>query len=132
MADFVNIECGCCKMIWGMPRYFYDAQMKLCEKGSFFCPTGHERHFIRGETEETKLRRQLNQKIQNEAYLESRIEEEKQAKEDLERKNAAQRGVVIRMKNRSAHGVCLCCNRSFSDLARHMQTKHPDFKKGVA
>jgi hypothetical protein len=26
-----------------------------------------------------------------------------------------------------ANGVCVCCNRSFKNLAAHMQTKHPEF-----
>lgn len=34
-----------------------------------------------------------------------------------------------RTKNRIAKGVCPCCSRTFLDLQRHMQTKHPDFTK---
>jgi hypothetical protein len=36
-------------------------------------------------------------------------------------------GQVTRIKNRVKNGVCICCNRSFSDLHQHMLTKHPDF-----
>lgn len=38
------------------------------------------------------------------------------------------KGVATRLKNRAAHGVCPCCNRTFQQLARHMSAKHPDFK----
>lgn len=33
-----------------------------------------------------------------------------------------------RIKNRVKNGVCPCCNRTFENLARHMQAKHSDFK----
>lgn len=32
-----------------------------------------------------------------------------------------------RLRKRASAGVCPCCNRTFSQLARHMQTKHPTF-----
>ena len=33
---------------------------------------------------------------------------------------------------RVEHGVCPCCKRSFSALARHMATKHPEYADGSA
>jgi len=30
-----------------------------------------------------------------------------------------------RVKRRINGGVCTCCNRTFTNLARHMKTKHP-------
>ena len=44
-----------------------------------------------------------------------------------ERSHAATRGHLTRAKkqvHRAEHGVCPHCNRSFQNLARHMQTKH--------
>lgn len=29
-------------------------------------------------------------------------------------------------QTRIGAGICPCCNRTFSQLARHMQSKHPD------
>ncbi len=37
---------------------------------------------------------------------------------------------MTKVKKRAANGVCPCCNRTFSDLARHMKAKHPDFAEG--
>lgn len=45
------------------------------------------------------------------------------------RQLSAARGQVTRIKNRVGNGVCPCCNRSFGNLHRHMQTKHPGWKK---
>jgi predicted RNA-binding Zn-ribbon protein involved in translation (DUF1610 family) len=33
---------------------------------------------------------------------------------------------TARLKARVQRGVCPCCKRSFPDLKRHMQTKHPE------
>lgn len=30
-------------------------------------------------------------------------------------------------KKRASAGVCPCCNRTVSQMARHMQAKHPDY-----
>tara|TARA_Y100000310_G_scaffold338946_1_gene430083 strand:- start:1163 stop:1354 length:192 start_codon:yes stop_codon:yes gene_type:complete len=37
------------------------------------------------------------------------------------------KGQVTKLKNRAKAGVCPCCNRTFQNLSRHMETKHPDF-----
>lgn len=37
------------------------------------------------------------------------------------------KGQLAKVKNRVKNGVCPCCNRSFSDLRRHMESKHPDY-----
>jgi len=47
--------------------------------------------------------------------------------ERTERRLSAQKGVTTRIKNRVANGVCPCCKRSFTDLRRHMETKHPKY-----
>ena len=31
---------------------------------------------------------------------------------------------------RTGNGVCPCCKRSFTNLRRHMNTKHPNFSRG--
>jgi hypothetical protein len=52
---------------------------------------------------------------------------EREAKEQAERRLSATRGVVTRIRNRVANGVCPCCNRTFADLHRHMASQHPEF-----
>jgi hypothetical protein len=55
-----------------------------------------------------------------------------QATKDLleheEKSHAATRGHLTRQRKRAQAGICPCCNRSFQQLARHMKTKHPDFR----
>jgi hypothetical protein len=94
---------------------------------SFHCPWGHSQCFVEGETEEQKLRRQVQRMKQNEAYLEDR-RREAEARADKERHRAnGYKGHATRISKRVKNGVCVCCNRTFADLARHMSTKHPTF-----
>lgn len=37
----------------------------------------------------------------------------------------AARATAEKVTNRAAVGLCVCCNRSFRNLARHMKAKHP-------
>lgn len=122
-------HCYTCKMEFGMSDSFHDSMLRLKESGKFFCPAGHSQHYVTGEHPQDALRRERDRLLQEQARLNDRIREEREAKEAEQRKNTATRGVVTRMKNRSANGVCLCCNRTFSDLQKHMKTKHPEFKK---
>jgi hypothetical protein len=94
---------------------------------TFHCPWGHPQHFVEGETEEQKLRREVNQLRQNKAYLEDRRREaEEQAKKERYRANGY-KGHATRISKRVKAGVCICCNRTFQNLADHMATKHPTF-----
>jgi hypothetical protein len=50
----------------------------------------------------------------------------------LDKELVAQRGQTTKARNqleRVGNGVCPCCTRSFTNLRRHMATKHPGFKK---
>src|SRR5690606_15231496 len=39
----------------------------------------------------------------------------------------AMRVQLLKERQRFANGVCPCCNRSFTNVARHMRTQHPDY-----
>ena len=48
---------------------------------------------------------------------------------DAETRAAAAKAREHRLKRRVAAGTCPCCQRTVAQLARHMQTKHPDYGK---
>ena len=80
-----------------------------------FCPLGHE--FVFGDTTEERLRRERDRN----AALRARLD---QAQASL----TAQKAATTRVKNklkRVEAGVCPHCNRTFQNLARHMESKHP-------
>lgn len=123
LATETCIKCG---VLFAMPET-WQAEFRRTHQ-IFMCPAGHSQ-FYPGETDAEKLRKQVAQLQttieRNEAY-EATLRAEKS---ELRRKCSAVRGVVTRIKNRVGAGVCPCCNRSFQCLARHMETKHPDFRQ---
>jgi hypothetical protein len=86
-----------------------------------YCPLGHS--FVFGDTNEAKLKRERDRAARVQAQLDQANAAEK-----------AQRAAKTRFRNerdklrtRAAAGVCPCCGRTFKQLARHMQSKHPDW-----
>lgn len=102
------------------------------DQKSFYCPNGHGQSYC--ESTEQKLRAQLAQDAKTRERLETEI---RHANEEVARQRmyaamskrsaSAMRGEVTKIKNRAAAGVCPCCHRTISQMARHMATKHPDF-----
>ncbi len=130
MPLFDEEQCCSCFVTFGVPRG-YSAKRQQ-DKQPFWCPNGHSMSYTQSEAD--RLRAELQKQQQATAKALADAERERQwraeAREDaraLERRLAAQRGVTTRMKNRVAHGVCPCCNRTFQNLQRHMATKHGGF-----
>jgi hypothetical protein len=84
------------------------------EGKSAYCPLGHS--FVYGETNADKLEAERKRHKATRDLLAAE-----------ERSHSTTRGHLTRAKKRSAAGVCPCCNRTFSQLARHMSAKHPDY-----
>lgn len=112
--------CITCGIEIILPRWFKAQALKERSKKPFFCPNGHSQHFI-GETEAERLAKLLDLERQ-----ESQRQRERVAARD--RSLSAVKGQITKIKNRVGNGVCPCCNRSFTNLRRHMSTKHPAYK----
>lgn len=109
--------CGECGIPFAMPEELLDWARKT-PSVTWYCPNGHSRHFP-GRTMEQKLR-----------DAKEREQATRELLEHEQRSNAATRGHLTRKKKqleRVANGVCPCCSRHFTNLERHMTTKHPDF-----
>lgn len=88
---------------------------------TFYCPAGHPQHYIAKFNEE-KLREQLeNERKQRQQ------EEERLYNLYLDELNKSNK--LNRQLKRIHKGICPCCNRSFTNLKRHMETKHPEIMK---
>ncbi len=123
----VSEECCHCGMLFGMTADFQRWRRKDHEW--FYCPRGHKQYYD-SKSDEEELRDQLalKQKVLDDARR--RITQATQRAATAERKRAAQKGQVTKLKNRIKNGVCPCCNMTFKDLARHMLSKHPEFANG--
>ena len=112
-------DCVSCGIAFGVPDEFDDRRRD--DGKTFYCPNGHTLSY--GNT----LAKQLKAEREKTARLTARIDQERAERESAQRRAAAARGQVTKIKRRVGRGVCPCCNRSFADLAAHMQTKHPGF-----
>lgn len=119
LVTLVAETCCDCGMAFGMSSEFRDRMLANRYK-SFYCPAGHSQHYL-GESEADKYRRIAQQE-------EARADDLRAQRDRRERQLAAARGRITKIKNRVAAGVCPCCSRTFSNLARHMAGKHPDYK----
>jgi len=124
VGTLVVTSCGKCGVTFGMPEDFVAERRK--DHATFYCPNGDPRAYL-GENEAERLRRLLdnaNQALTNERREVDRV---RLQREGVSHQLRATRGVVTRIKNRIARGVCPCCHRSFGDLRAHMDTQHPGF-----
>lgn len=118
----MRMTCGRCGCDFVMPDGLYEAA-KCSPNISFWCPYGHQCHFPAGETNEERLSRELNNQKQQNARIEDEAREARAAALKAE-------WATKRLKKRVAAGVCPCCHRTVSQMARHMQAKHPGFVAG--
>lgn len=131
-AKLVTEQCCSCSMVFAMPAEF--KARALAKRGPsgqvFFCPAGHRQWYL-GETAEAKLRRENDRLKQNEAYLEQQRQRAADDAEHQRRRANGYKGHAAKITKRAKAGLCPCCNRTFSQLARHMATQHPDFTPDV-
>ena len=111
-----TIECCNCGVIFAISEDL-ERNLRLTKK-SFFCPNGHSQSYTESTAE--KLRKELDAK-------ERALSWEKERAESLAKKLAQANKATARLKRRVSVGVCPCCQRTVSQLARHMQTQHPEF-----
>jgi nucleosome binding factor SPN SPT16 subunit len=115
---FTEEVCINCGIAFFFPEDFKRERLK--DHRSFFCPNGHQQYFS-GETEAEKLRKELSAAKQREETI-------RQQRDIANAELAKEQAKVRLVKKRAAAGVCPCCKRTVSAMARHMKTKHPDFK----
>lgn len=114
---FSTVDCASCGVQFCVPDHWLQAKRE--SKAEFFCPNGHSLSYRKSRADE------LAEKLESQQRETNR---QRDRAETLERQLSATKGVVTKYKVRASNGACLCCKRSFKDLARHMATKHPDFK----
>lgn len=108
--------CCACGMVFAVPKDWIQSKRDLA--GSFWCPNGHALNYQQSESD--RLKKQLE--IKERELRESKCETLKQ--QQLLNSETASRLKSERKLKRVSKGVCPCCNRSFANLARHMESKH--------
>ena len=118
-THFVHTSCGACGIQFAVPDWWLQA--KRNNGALFSCPNGCSISFK--ETETARLQRTLERERNWHRSTAADLKHERASKRAL-------KGQVTKLKKRVAHGVCPCCTRHFTNLERHMATKHPDFVLG--
>jgi hypothetical protein len=122
--QFQEITCYKCAVLFAVPAYFKTKRLEDHE--TFWCPNGHSQAFT-GKSEAEKLREQLEREQRALGFAREREAALRQQRDTLEHRLNGTKGALTKIKKRVAGGCCPCCKRSFTDLRRHMTTKHPDF-----
>ena len=112
--------CPSCGVEFAIPQNLLSALRS--NKRNFCCPNGHSQSFIESEAEQ--LKKQLAEKERLLVEKESSLLYQRGRAEKAEAAHASAQSKLKRVK----HGVCPCCKRTVSQLARHMKSKHPEFK----
>jgi hypothetical protein len=124
-VSFTDLNCCKCGIGFAITT---DAYHRLRKSHAFFyCPLcGQNQHFT-GLSDEEKLRKELEAEKARKLDILAEANRLRECNGALNRSLTAQRSATKRIKNRVSHGVCPCCTRSFENLRRHMDTKHPDY-----
>ncbi|MBA3773848.1 MAG: helix-turn-helix transcriptional regulator [Ramlibacter sp.] len=112
--SLVTEHCCTCGVVFAMTQEMEKRRREDHE--SFYCPAGHGQHYT-GPNEADRLRAEVERKQQ---MLEA--EQARNLKTAQERDQVAR--AHHKMRVRVMNGVCPCCNRTFQNLLRHMQTEH--------
>ena len=116
-VNLTRVSCGECGGVYAINSRYHEQKR---EQGGFWnCP------YCRcgwgfGESDNDRLKKQLKN-------TQKQLEWAQQDVKNAENRERGQKAAKTRIKNRIAKGVCPCCNRSFANLQKHMQTKHPDY-----
>lgn len=128
ITTFYVDACCNCGMQFAMPTEFNNIRRN--DHKTFYCPSGHPQSY-QGESEAEKFRRERDRLAQRIAERDDDLKRQRERAEAAERRSAAARGQITKIKNRVGHGICPCCNRTFENLHRHMTTQHPTFAEAA-
>jgi hypothetical protein len=123
---FEKEDCCTCGVVFFVPNHL-QAEAKKTGR-TFYCPNGHS--LIYRDTEMARLRNSVKEW---EAYALAEKERKERALADANSARAAldvaqkEKAKLRKHVERTKNGVCPCCTRSFTNLRRHMSTKHPEF-----
>lgn len=120
--------CCACGMLFAMPGEIQ--RLRRRDHDWFYCPAGHSQHYA-AESDVAKAERLLREEQQKLARERQQHDQTKARARDAEEKAESAIKKNLRHRKRAANGVCPCCKRSFTALARHMKTKHPTYATGI-
>lgn len=101
---------------------------RLRDHERFYCSTCGKINYYTATSDLEDLEGRLNNAIDQRDTARANLQTQRKKTQHKQRQLAAQKGVTTRIKNRIGNGVCPCCKRTFTNLARHMKGQHPDYR----
>jgi hypothetical protein len=129
-ADLEVHCCDSCGLLFGAPAEWYRSRRK--DGGTFYCPNGCALSYHETELDrERKARERAENRAKwaNEDAARFAAERD-QAKAHVRAEKAAKTRIKRqrdREREKTAAGLCPCCEATFPDLAEHMRAQHPDY-----
>lgn len=119
------LKCGVCSIPHAIPEEMYTD--RLDNGGEWYCPNGHNLHFI--TTEAQKLKKDLAAARRQAEAARGGQRWERDQRLAAERSAAAYKGHATRLRNRIANGVCPVtgCRRHFDNVQAHIEGQHPEW-----
>jgi hypothetical protein len=105
--------CPTCCVVYGLSSELEQRRQETGE--NWYCPNGHSVVFRKSDVGIEKERREHAER--EAAYWQSEADRHSRA-------HSATKGQLTKMRKRIQAGVCPHCNRTFQQLARHMERKH--------
>jgi len=121
--EYRRLQCTQCGVVYFFPeKWCVNAAEK---KTGWECPNGHGQMFR--DSERDQLRRERDRLKQRLAQKDDEINWQRDRREAAEHTARAYKGHVTRIKRRVGKGSCPCCKRHFTNLEKHMASKHPEY-----
>lgn len=119
-----------CGIRYAVPEEFDQAAHEN-PKLATYCPLGHRGYFTKSAADE--LRQELERERNRTTILNARLDQARAAAAHERSRANAYKGALVKTRQRAAKGVCPVpgCRRHFVDVQRHVESKHPDFQRGV-
>jgi hypothetical protein len=112
-----STTCGECGILFGLEKAFMANRQDDGQR--FYCPNGHGISWS-AANEAAKTERELRNAEMRELALQDQLGA-------AIREGELTRQALLRDRQRFMNGVCVCCNRSFENVRRHMANQHPDY-----
>jgi hypothetical protein len=117
-------DCPSCGVVYATTSDF--TRRRRSDGKTFYCPNGHT--VVYNDHELGRLRKEVDRLKEARTCLIGQLDQSRAEAEHQHRRAAAARGQLTKMRNRVARGCCPdgTCKRSFTNLAEHVRTEHPE------
>lgn len=124
-VTIVSTSCYHCGQAIYLPEGF--DKRRRNDHQTFYCPYCSGGQCYTGESKAEKLARELKAAKAREKFAQQRADDWRERADHQEARARGYKGAMVKTKkklDRVEKGVCPECNRTFQNLARHMETKH--------